>query len=117
MRSFKHRNGRIQHRARGGQFRHSTLLDVGITNGCHRARQCQCGHIWRPIVTTGICPECGEQNSKPAPLSEEEISKLAEYNALPGVDRIDPRDQKMLMEKQQLWNWLNDRGVFHLDTE
>ncbi|WP_299580880.1 hypothetical protein [uncultured Microbulbifer sp.] len=117
MRAYKHRNGRIQHRSRGGQFRRSTLLDVGITNGCHRARQCQCGHVWHPIVTTGICPECDEQNSKPAPLTEEEKLKLAEYSAIPDVDSIDPRDHKTLNEKQKLWVWLNNRGVFHLDRE
>lgn len=43
--SFKHSNGRIQHRATGGTFRQSTLSDVGL--GCCD----KCGGIFTPDLS------------------------------------------------------------------
>lgn len=105
--AYKHPSGRIQHRARGGQFRRSTLADFGV-QVVTRPRICSgCGHEWRPIVADGICPRCDSQVSLPAPTTDEEQAKLAEYRAF-GPDP----DPRTINEQQRLYDWLNSRGLF-----
>lgn len=103
--SYKHSNGRIQHRGAGGRFQ-KVYLDAGLSTA-KRPRVCSCGHEWEPILTTGCCPKCNAQASKPAPLTEEEQAKLAEYKAFgPFVNPATVHQQ------QALWEWLNERGIF-----
>jgi rubrerythrin len=53
-------NKRIRFR-RGGKFcRPPSLEDMGLPVAKGKMTCAGCGHTWRPVLTTGICPECGE---------------------------------------------------------
>jgi len=57
-------NGRLIRRGRRGRFTRTTLIDFGISNGeiATGPMKCaECGHVWSPILKSGVCPECGSQ--------------------------------------------------------
>lgn len=65
--TYRHGNGRLQHRTGGGTFRRSTLADIGMA-------LCPCGNIFTPDLSDlrdapfidprevrergRVCPEC-----------------------------------------------------------
>ncbi len=95
-RYYKAPNKRIIHRGLGGQFRKSTLQDLGIP-ACDvqkgKARCAGCGHEWFPILVTGVCPECGSQEKTPPEWSAEVLEMIEEYRGY-SSGMIDPRDKE-----------------------
>ena len=52
---------RNQYRGRGGRFERCTVEKLfGLqTNPGRRYRCTKCGHVFMPILASGICSECG----------------------------------------------------------
>ncbi len=61
---MKYPNKRFVVRRRGRFAKTPSLETMGL-DLADSDRRCQCGHVWRPILVTGRCPECGAQNSRP----------------------------------------------------
>ncbi len=70
MRHYKHSNGRVVMRDSRGRFRNPTFAELFGCEANTDALICgKCGYgedeNWFPLVRTGICPECGnEENHK-----------------------------------------------------
>ena len=60
----KYRNKRLVVRRRGRYTRVGTLEQMGFALADGNRECIPCGHIWRPILTTGQCPSCGAQESR-----------------------------------------------------
>ena len=85
-RAYKAKNKRVISRASGGQFRKTSLTDIGIDPreiqddfaicaGCgYGADE---GERWRPILRTGFCPRCTSQE-------KDEATKARQIEAIVG---------------------------------
>lgn len=97
---YKFPNGRIMARDSKGRFRNFTLKDFGIEANTDYMVCGKCGYgekeRWIPIVKTGICPKCGNQENhkeKVIPLSkkaEELVEQIDKLETKIGKTFIDP---------------------------
>ena len=50
----------------GGAFAKTPTLESMGFDVADGPMTCVCGHSWRPIVKTGVCPKCGSKEKKEA---------------------------------------------------
>lgn len=52
---------RMVFRRPNGRFRRAPSLEEMGFPVAKAGKECECGHCWNPLVTTGKCPKCGSQ--------------------------------------------------------
>lgn len=61
---------RMKFRQGNGRFRRAPSLEELGFPVAKGAKECAgCGHVWYPIVVTGVCPKCGSTDGQMQPAS------------------------------------------------
>lgn len=117
MRLHRYSNKRVGKRGANGQFQRITFADVFGESVCDRPQICNgCGHQWQPLVMSGKCPECGNQDKRPVPPPDITAEVQQEIETLREIRRngfIDPRrvDEAVKLERK-LQPWIRAGLVY-----
>ena len=86
--SYRHPSGRIIARDAKGRFTKLSFNDLdGAAEG--KMKCAQCGHIWRPLLKTGICPKCGCKEKAPIEPNERQKKLIKRYREMRKELRLD----------------------------